>query len=92
MSVTREELVSKIATKGGHSKAAVNAVLSDFLDTVGEELANGNKVTLTGYLTFESSARAERQGRNPNTGESITIPATTVVKVKPGTKLSAYVK
>ena len=60
--------------------AAVDAVMTSII----EDVAAGNKVQLIGFGTFETSTRAEREGRNPQTGEAMTIPATVVPKFKAG--------
>ncbi len=82
--MNKSELVSAIAEKTGQSQGAVNDVLSAFEDVVTGAVAGGDKVTLPGFLTFDKSERAARQGRNPATGETINIAAATVPRVKAG--------
>ena len=62
-------------------------MLDAFESTVSKEVAGGNKIALTGFLSFEKAHRAERTGRNPATGATITVAAANVPKVKVGKKL-----
>lgn len=82
--MNKSELVSAIADRSGQPANAVSSVLDAFESVVTESVANGDKVSLSGFLTFERSERAARSGRNPATGESIQIAAATVPKVKVG--------
>ena len=65
------------------AEKAVNAALA----AITEELKNGGKVSLVGFGTFEVRERPERQGRNPRTGDTLTIPACKMVKFRPGKML-----
>ena len=89
--MTKAELVAKIAEKTGLSKKDSEAALNAFMETVKEALSNGEKVSLVGFGTFEVVERAERKGRNPQTGEEITIPATKAPKFRPGKGLKEAV-
>ncbi len=91
MTVNRTDIVSALADKAQVSKDQADAVLTAFTEVIGESLAKGEKVQLTGFLTAEAVQRAERTGRNPRTGEELTIPASTGVKLSPGSKLKAAV-
>ena len=91
MTVNRADIVSALADRAKVSKDQADAVLSAFTDVLGESLAKGEKVQITGYLTAETVQRAERSGRNPRTGEELTIPASTGVKLSAGSKLKAAV-
>ncbi len=82
--MTKAELVAKIAEKANLSKKDAEAALNAFMDSVKEALAAGEKVSLVGFGTFEVVQRAARKGRNPQTGEEITIPATKAPKFRPG--------
>lgn len=86
--MNKGDLVSKIAEKADLSKAQATEALNTMLDCIGDSLKEGDKVTLIGFGTFSASLRKERQGRNPQSGESITIPAKASVKFKPGKELS----
>ena len=85
--MTREEIVAMAAEDAGVSKAKAAAVLSSVLDSITDALSEGDKVTFVGFGTFSTSDRAARTGRNPQTGATIQIPATTVPKFKAGKKL-----
>jgi DNA-binding protein HU-beta len=90
--VNRAELVTAVAEKSGQSKSAVEDVLGVLGDVVGDAVVAGDKVTLPGLLTAEKVDRAERQGRNPQTGESLTIAASSGVKLSAVTALKNKVK
>ncbi len=64
-----------------------DTVLSAFADVVAEELKKGEKIQLVGFGTFEVTERAERTGRNPKSGEAMTIPASKAPKFKAGKAL-----
>ena len=66
--------------------------MDGFVSAVSTALSGGDKITLVGFGTFIVSERAEREGRNPRTGERIKIPASKVVKFKVGKTLSEKVK
>lgn len=82
--MNKSELVSAIASRTGQSDKDVSSVLDAFQATIVETVASGQKVQIPGFLSFESSERAARTGRNPSTGEEIQIAAATVPKVKVG--------
>lgn len=90
--MTKADLVSKIAGDGGITKAQAEKAVDGFVSAVADALSEGDKVTLVGFGTFSVGSRTEREGRNPRTGEKITIPASKVVKFKPGKSLSDKVK
>lgn len=85
--MTKADLVEKIAGTSGLTKAAAERSLSAFLESVTLCLTLDHKLTLTGFGTFAVENRKARQGRNPRTGETITIPASKVVKFRPGKQL-----
>ena len=89
--MNRTELISAMSEKSELTKVDVEKALKAFIDTVTEELKNGGKVQLVGFGTFEVVERAERQGRNPKTGEAITIPASKSPKFKAGKALKDIV-
>jgi DNA-binding protein HU-beta len=76
--MNKSELVDTVAEKSSITKKEADAVLSATLETIVEAVASGDKVTLVGFGSFEKRARKQREGRNPKTGESMTIAATTV--------------
>lgn len=90
--MTKAELVAKIAADGGITKAQAEKAVDGFIAAVADALAAGEKITLVGFGTFSVGERAEREGRNPRTGDKISIPASKVVKFKPGKSLTDKVK
>jgi len=82
--VNKSQLVDKIAADADISKAAAGRVLDAFIDAVTESLKAGDDVALVGFGTFAVKERAERTGRNPQTGKEITIPAGKVPSFRAG--------
>ncbi|MFW9263371.1 HU family DNA-binding protein [Nostoc sp. CALU 546] len=76
--MNKGELVDAVAAKANVTKKQADEVISAFLSVVTEAVANGDKVTLVGFGSFERRDRSEREGRNPKTNEPMTIPATKV--------------
>lgn len=85
--MNKAELVAAIADKTELSKKDSEKALKAFIDVVTEELKKGEKVQLVGFGTFETSERAAREGRNPQTGKTMTIPASTAPRFKAGKAL-----
>jgi len=85
--MNKSELVSAMAEKAAITKKDSEKVLQAFLDTVTEELAKGGKVQLVGFGTFDVSERKAREGRNPQTGKPMKIPASKAPRFKPGKAL-----
>ncbi len=83
----KTELVSAIAEKSGLTKAQATAALDACIEAVTEALKNGEQVTIIGFGTFKVGERSARTGRNPQTGETIQIPAAKVPKFTPGKAL-----
>ena len=81
------ELVAAMVDMAGLSKKDAEKALKAFTDVVAEELKKGEKVQLVGFGTFEVSERAAREGRNPQTGETMTIAASKAPKFKAGKAL-----
>lgn len=90
--MNKEMLITAIAEKTDMTKVQSEKALVAFMDTVKEELVKGEKVSLVGFGTFEVTERAERQGRNPSTGESMVIPASKSPKFKAGKVLKDAIK
>jgi DNA-binding protein HU-beta len=86
--MNKKELIESIAGAADISKAAAEKALNGTLAAIAESLNKGDKITLVGFGTFSVSKRDARQGRNPQTGKAIKIPAKKVVKFKAGSKLS----
>ena len=85
--MNKAELVAAMAEKTGLSNKDAEAALKAFTDIVAEELKKGEKIQLVGFGTFEVSERAARTGRNPQTGEEMTIAASKSPKFKAGKAL-----
>ena len=76
--MNKSELVDQIAAKTGVTKSQADAILSAITDTIIETVASGDKISLVGFGSFEPRDRKAREGRNPKTGKTLTIAATTV--------------
>ena len=85
--MNKTELIAAVAEKASLSKKDADAAVSAVLEAVTDALKAGDKVQLIGFGTFEVRARAERQGRNPKTGEAMTIAASKVPAFKAGNAL-----
>jgi DNA-binding protein HU-beta len=84
----KSELISAVAAKNPDlSKKAVGEVVDSLLSTISEELAQGNEISITGFGKFSTVARAARNGRNPQTGAVVQIPASVAPKFSPGKAL-----
>lgn len=90
--MNRTELIDKVAKESALNKAAAEQVVNSVFSAIAEAMKSGDKVTLVGFGTFSVSERAAREGRNPQSGEIINIPAKKVVKFKAGSKLTETVK
>ncbi|MHC5822555.1 MAG: HU family DNA-binding protein [Nostoc sp.] len=82
--MNKGELVDAVAAKTNITKKQADEVISAFLSVVTEAVANGEKVTLIGFGSFDRRERSEREGRNPKTNEPMTIPATKVAAFSAG--------
>jgi DNA-binding protein HU-beta len=89
--MTKTELIDRVAAKTQKAKHEVEEAVESVLATISDALANGEKVDLRGFGSFRISDKAERQGRNPRTGESMTIAARRVAAFKPGKELADHV-
>ena len=89
--MNKEELVKEVAKKAKVSQKSAGDVLSAVLDTIEKTVSKGKKVTLVGFGTFEPRKRAARNGRNPQTGKEIKIPAKTVPVFSAGKKFKEVV-
>lgn len=90
--MTKSELIEQVAKKADITKSNAEKAVNAVTETITLALTAGDKVTLTGFGTFEAKFSQGRKGRNPRTGESIDIPARTVAKFKPGKDLKEAVK
>lgn len=82
--MNKSELAASIAEKANISKKDAEAAVAAFVASVEDALKAGEKVQLVGFGTFEVRERSERQGRNPQTGKTVTIPASKVPAFKAG--------
>ena len=90
--MNKAELGKAVADKTGLNHKKATEVIDAVVESITNELANGEKVQLIGFGTFETRKRAARKGRNPQTGAELEIPATTVPAFKPGKELKTAVK
>ena len=84
---TKTDLVEEIAQETNLTKNKARQAVDALLDSLSRELSSGSKVTLTGFGTFQVKEQKSKRGRNPQTGEVMTIPAKNVVKFNPGKSL-----
>lgn len=82
--MNKGELIKQVASVIGTTEKGVSVTLNTILEAITNAVANGDKVTLVGFGTFEARTRKEREGRNPATKEPLTIPATVVPVFSPG--------
>ena len=90
--MNKTELVDAVATQTELSKQDAKKAVEALFETISNTLAQEEKIQLVGFGTFEVRERAERTGRNPQTGEEMTIPASKVPAFKPGKELREAVK
>jgi DNA-binding protein HU-beta len=90
--MNKEQLVERVASKTGLSKKDANEALDAVLEGITAALKKGEKVTLVGFGTFSVRRRKAREGRNPQTGEKIKIPARKVPAFTAGKELKSQVK
>ena len=89
--MNKTELIAAVAEKAELSKKDTEKALKAFTDVVTEELVKGEKIQLVGFGTFEVSEREAREGRNPRTGEKMTVAASKSPKFKAGKALKDMV-
>ena len=87
----KQDLVKEVATKSNMSPRQVQMVVDATFDAIRDAMAKGDKVTLTGFGSFEVAQRNEREGRNPRTGEKIMIGARKAPQFRPGSELKRAV-
>lgn len=85
--LSRSEVASAVASKTELSPFQVESVLKEFEAAIAARLREGGEVRLPGFGSFKTAARGERQGRNPKTGEAMTLAARTSAKFVPGKSL-----
>jgi DNA-binding protein HU-beta len=82
--MNKQELIDAVAAATGDTKANTSSAIDAILESVTQTVTRGEAVQLIGFGSFSTGARAERSGRNPSTGETITIPAAKTVKFTAG--------
>lgn len=92
LNINKTELVDAVSTKSELTKQDSKKAVDALFETISNTLAKEEKVQLVGFGTFEIRERAERTGRNPQTGEEMTIPASKSPAFKPGKELKEAVK
>ena len=90
--MNKAELIDAVATKSELTKQDSRKAVDALFETISNTLAKEEKIQLIGFGTFEVRERAERTGRNPQTGEEMTIPASKVPAFKPGKELKEAIK
>lgn len=90
--MSKTDLIEFVAEKAELSKAAAGRAVDALMEGVTKGLVKEGKVSLVGFLTLEKKKRAARNARNPQTGETVEIPARNAVSVKVGSKLKEAVK
>jgi DNA-binding protein HU-beta len=85
--VNKAQLIDAVASKLEISRRSAGDTVDAVLDGITGAIISGDKVSLTGFGTFETTRRAARTARNPRTGESVAVPAATVPKFRPGQAL-----
>lgn len=89
--MNRTELVAAVSLRAGISPAVADQALAGLASVVTEQLVSGGRVALPGFATFETIQRAARTGRNPQTGEPMTIAARRSPRITPGAALKRAV-
>ena len=89
--MNKAEMIDAMATDAGISKTEAKGALDSFVKNTTKCLKKGDRLSLIGFGSFSVSRRAARKGRNPQTGQEITIKAKNVVKFKPGSDLAKTV-
>jgi DNA-binding protein HU-beta len=90
--VTRDVLAAKLAERADITMSAARDEVRWFFDTIASSLEKGDEVRVHGFGTFKTAQRAARMGRNPRTGESVSVPARRVVRFAASTTLSGALK
>lgn len=90
--MNKTELVETVATHTGIAKGTVAEVLGGFEEVIVAAVASGEKVTVTGFVSFEQVQRKARTARNPQTGEAIQVKASKAPKVSIGASFKKVIK
>jgi len=87
----KQDLIKEVARRTKQPESLSNEFVNATFDAIVESLSNGEDVTITGFGTFGVTERAAREGRNPQTGEPMQIPAGKTPRFRPGTQLKRAV-
>ena len=87
--MTKQQLIEKVAAKTELKKSEVEVTFDSILELIAETLRSNERIDIRGFGSFVVKERKERQGRNPRTGETITIAAKRDASFKPGKELTA---
>jgi DNA-binding protein HU-beta len=90
--VRKQDLIREVANEAGLSEAQATKAVNAFLDAIQDSLARNDEVAISGFGSFKVVERAGREGRNPRTGEPMTIAARRSPTFKPGTQLKRTVE
>ena len=90
--MTKQKLIETLASETNMTKRQVEMVLLAFAHTVEKTVSKGEKVSVTGFGTFDPGTRAARKGVNPQTGKSITIPAMPMPRFRAGKRFKETVR
>lgn len=91
MTMTKRELVIRVASKLGMTQSDVAKIIEATFDTISSTLAEGKRWELRDFGVFEVKTRASRIGRNPRTGDQVPVPERRVVAFRPGKKMKELV-
>ena len=85
--ITKKELVDRVAEKNRHKRVVVKVLVQSFLDEILEELGKGNRLEFRDFGIFEPRDRAPRMAQNPKTLQRVEVPQKRTVKFKPGRRM-----
>jgi nucleoid DNA-binding protein len=91
VTMTKRELVIRVANKLGMTQSDVAKIIEGTFDTISQTLAEGKRWELRDFGVFEVKTRASRIGRNPRTGDQVPVPARRVVTFRPGKKMKEMI-
>ena len=91
MTMTKRELVIRVANKLGMTQSDVAKIIEGTFDTISHNLAEGHRWELRDFGVFEVKVRASRIGRNPRTGDHVPVPERKVVTYRPGKKMKEVI-
>lgn len=89
--ITKKELIDRIAEKSSHKRVTVKRIIQSFLDEIIDELGRGNRLEFRDFGVFEAKVRAARTAQNPKTLERVSVPCKRTVKFKVGRMMKARI-